>query len=314
MLSKRTRADLALCLCSLIWGSTFVLVKDALAEASVLAYLAVRFALAAALMGVLYWRSLVRLNSKTVWAGVQIGFFMLGGYVFQTAGLKFTTPSKAAFITGSSVILVPILLAVFGQRRINAWSWAGALAAFIGLYFLTIPREGPGGLSRGDFLVFLCAAMFALHIIFVGRYSESHPVGALSFLQVATTAVISTALVPLFALTGWEAPHIVWSGTVILAVAITAIGSTVIGFSLQVWAQQHTSEAHTAVILSLEPVFAVLSSWLMARESFNGRTIAGGALIFAGILLVELLGPAPAAFESAEPISFPRRSSQDRSF
>lgn len=309
MLSKGARADIALFFCSLVWGSTFVLVKDALANVSVIVYLAVRFILAALVMAVLYRRSIRRMSSSEVWAGVQIGFFMLGGYLFQTAGLKFTTPSKAAFLTGSSVVLVPLLLAAFGRRHINRWSWAGALSALLGLYFLTIPREGLGGLNRGDILVFLCALMFAFHVIFVGRYIERYSVGALSFLQVATTATISTCLIPVVAVVGWESPHIAWTGTLIFAVLVTAIGSTVIAFSLQVWAQQYTSATHTAVLLSLEPVFAVGTSWLMSAEHLGVRTLLGGALIFAGILLVELRGPAPAALESAEPVVSSHRAS-----
>ena len=301
MLSKRVRADLALCFCSLIWGSTFVVVKDALADVSVVVYLTVRFGLAAFVMAFLYWRSLRRMSSVTVWAGVQIGIFMLGGYLFQTEGLKFTSPSKAAFITGSSVVLVPILLAIFGRHIINRWSWAGAFSAFAGLYFLTIPREGLGGLNRGDPLVFVCAVMFALHIIFVGRYTGRYSVGALSFLQVATTAAFSTSMVPLLALGGWEAPRIEWTENLIFAVSITAIGSTVIGFSFQVWAQQYTSATHTAILLSLEPVFAVLTSWFVAGERLSGRALFGGALILLGIVLVELRGLVPAASESAAP-------------
>jgi len=302
MLSKRARADLALCFCSLIWGATFVVVKDALADVSVFVYLAVRFGLAAVLMGILFWRSLRETNLRTVWAGAQIGFLMLGGYVFQTSGLKYTTPSKAAFITGSSVVLVPILLAAFGRRRVTGWIWAGAFAALAGLYFLTVPREGLGGLNRGDPIVFVCAVMFALHIIFIGRYIEPHSVGALSFLQVATTAVLSGILLPLFAATGWEQPRLVLTGNLVGAVLITAIGSTVIGFSFQVWAQQYTTPIHTAILLSLEPVFAALASWVLAREHLGGRTLVGAALIFAGILLSELKGPAPVAPESPEPV------------
>ncbi|MGC2331621.1 MAG: EamA family transporter, partial [Candidatus Acidiferrales bacterium] len=90
MLSKRVRADLALGLCTLIWGATFVLVKDALADISVVVYIAVRFVLAAALMAIIFWRSVRQLNLKTVWAGAQIGVCMFGGYMFQTAGLKLT--------------------------------------------------------------------------------------------------------------------------------------------------------------------------------------------------------------------------------
>jgi drug/metabolite transporter (DMT)-like permease len=300
--SKRVRADLALGFCALIWGSTFVVVKDALGDVSVFAYIAVRFGLAAFVMGLLFWRDLRDLRCRTIWAGVQIGLFMLGGYVFQTAGLKFTSPSRAAFITGSSVVLVPLILAAFGRRRINAWIWAGAAVALVGLYLLTVPPEGLGALNRGDPLVFVCSIMFALHIIFIGRYIGRHSVGALAFLQVATTALASAMLLPIFAATGWEQPRLVWTGKLVFAVLITSIGSTVIGFSFQVWAQQHTSPSHTALLVSLEPVFAALTSWMLAREHLNARTLTGGALIFTAILLAELKGPAPAVPESPEPV------------
>ena len=305
MTNKRVRADLALLLCAIIWGATFVAVKDALADASVAVYIAVRFGLSAAVMGIIFWRSLRELNLRAVWAGAQIGFFMFGGYVFQTAGLKFTTPSKAAFITGSSVVVVPVILAIFGKRRITMWIWMGALAALAGLYLLTIPPEGIGGLNRGDPIVFCGAVMFALHIIFVSRHVEHHSVGALSFVQVATTAVLATILIPIAGVTGWERPHWVWTGTLVFAVLVTSIGSTVIGFSFQVWAQQYTSATHTAIFISLEPVFAALTSLLLGREHMGARLLAGAGLIFAGILLAELKGPSPAVPESPEPVPPP---------
>ena len=302
MSTKRLRADLGLLLCALIWGATFVVVKDALADVSVFVYIAVRFALSAAVMGIVFWRSLRRLDRRTVWAGLQIGFFLLGGYVFQTTGLKFTTPSKAAFITGSSVVLVPVLLAVFGRHRINAWIWAGALGAFAGLYYLTVPPEGLTGLNIGDPIVFLGAIMFALHIIFISRHVGEHSSGALSFLQVATTAVFATAIFPLLAIAHVEQPRWVWTGSLVAAVLITSLGSTVIGFSLQTWAQKYASASHAAIFVSLEPVFAVLTSWLSAREHIGRRTILGGALILAGILIAELRAPSPTVPESPEPI------------
>lgn len=302
-MSKRLLADLALGFASLIWGATFVLVKDALADISVFAFIAVRFALAAAVMAVIFWKDVRKMNGRTIWSGVQIGLCMFGGYIFQTTGLKYTTPTKAAFITGMCVVLVPLLLAIFTRQRITRWVWAGVAAAVIGLYFLTVPPQGLGALNRGDPLVFVCAVMFALHIIFIGRYVGEHSVGALAFLQVATTAVLSTIFLPVVAVAGWEQPRIIWTRELVIAILITAIGSTVIGFSFQTWAQQHTSPSHTAIIVSLEPVFAALTSWLLAREDFGWRTLAGAALILAGILLAELLGPAPLAAESPEPIA-----------
>src|SRR5260370_36951621 len=171
MHSKRLRADLALGFTALIWGGTFVVVKDALADVSVFMYLAVRFVLAAAVMAIFFWRSLRGLTRGAIWAGAQIGLFMFAGYAFQTTGLKFTSPSKAAFITGSSVVIVPLLLALFGKRRVNGWIWAGALAALAGLYFLTVPPEGLGGLNRADPIGFGCAVMFSHNLIVSGAYS-----------------------------------------------------------------------------------------------------------------------------------------------
>src|SRR5271163_4345348 len=201
MLSKHLRADLALGLTALIWGATFVVVKDALADVSVFLYIAVRFALAAVVMAIFFRQALRGLTRSSIWAGAQIGFFMFAGYAFQTTGLKFTTPSKAAFITGSSVVIVPLLLALFSRRRVNKWIWAGALSALAGLYFLTVPPEGLGGLNRGDPIVFGCAVAFALHMIVISRYVEHHSVGALAVIQVATTAVLATIAIPFLSLT-----------------------------------------------------------------------------------------------------------------
>ena len=305
MRNKRLLADIALGVCALIWGATFVVVKDALRDVSVFVYVAVRFGLSAAIMAAIFWRELRSLTRRAAWAGTQIGFFMFGGYVFQTAGLKFTTPSKAAFITGSSVVLVPVILAACGLRKITGWIWAGAISALAGLFLLTIPAEGLGGLNRGDPIVFVGAVMFALHIIFVARYVERHSVGTLAFVQIAATGLLATIFIPIAGQLRWERPHLAWTGNLIFAVLVTAIGSTVICFYFQVWAQQYASPSHTAILISLEPVFAALTSWLLSAEHLGSRVLLGAALILAGILLAELKSPAPAAPESPEPVGPP---------
>jgi drug/metabolite transporter (DMT)-like permease len=301
MLSKRIRADIALTITAFIWGSTFVVVKDALLDVSVFVYLAVRFAMAAVVLAVIFWRSVRAMDRAAIWAGAQIGFFMFAGYAFQTTGLQFTSPSKAAFITGSSVVIVPIALALFGGRRLNAWIWAGAAAALAGLYFLTVPPEGFHGLNAGDPIVFGCAVAFAVHMIFIARYVQKHSVGALAVVQVATTAILSTIAIPIASAVHLEQPHWRWSSTMVFAILVTALGSTAFGFTAQTWAQQYTSPTHTAILISLEPVFAAATSWFVAHEHLSARIWIGAALIFLGIMLAELKGAAPAAPESAEP-------------
>ena len=302
MTGKRLPADLALGFISLIWGATFVIVKGALADASIFSFIAVRFTLAAILMGILFWRSLRGLGLQGARAGMQIGLFLFGGFAFQTAGLKYTTASKSAFITGSCVILVPVLLGVFGRRRVTSGIWTGALAALAGLYLLTVPTGGLGVLNRGDLLTLVCAFMFALHFISLGRYAGRFPVGALSFLQVGTTALLAIIFVPVAAALGWETPRLNVTGNLVFAILATAIGATVICFWLQTWAQQYASPSHTAVLVSFEPIFAALTSWIVSHERLSPRMLAGAALIFTGILLAELKGPAPASPESTEPI------------
>lgn len=302
-MNRRVQADLALALCALIWGATFVVVKDALAFTSVFSFNALRFTLAAIVMGIVYLRAVRKSDRATVFAGVLIGFFMFGGYAFQTLGLKFTTPSKAAFITGAGVVFVPVLLAIFWRRRVSAWAWAGAAAALVGLYFLTVPQTGFSALNIGDLLVLGCAVMFAFHIILVARYSPRHSVAALSFLQVATTAVLTALCLPLLAATRWEPPFVRWSPSLVGALLITAVGATALCFSLQVWAQQYTSPTHTAILLSLEPVFAALTSLIVVHERLGARVLAGAALVFIGILLAELKGPAQSGADTPGPVS-----------
>jgi drug/metabolite transporter (DMT)-like permease len=290
MMSKRLRADFALVICALIWGATFVVIKDALADMSVIAYIAVRFGIAAVLMAAIYWRAVRSLTLREVWAGVQIGLFMFAGYMFQIMGLRWTTPSKAAFVTGMYVVFVPIVLAIFGRRRISIWIWAGALAALAGLYFLSVPPEGLGRLNRGDPIVFGCAVMFAFHMIFISRNVAKYSVASLSFLQVATTAVLATVLVPIAAAAGWEQPKLLWTPYVIFAVLATAIGATAVCFSLQTWAQKHTSASRAAILLTLEPVFAAVTSVTLGGERIGARMMLGALLIFGGILVAEWKG------------------------
>jgi drug/metabolite transporter (DMT)-like permease len=298
---RKLKADLLLICCTLIWGATFVLVKDALAHASVFVFLALRFLLATVVLILMYGRELRTVGASGFRAGALIGCCMFGGYAFQTAGLQLTTPSKAAFITGFFVVLVPVLLALFGTRRVPLWVWFGALSAFAGLYFLAVPPSGLAALNRGDLLILACAFMFALHVISIGHYSIRHSAGALTLIQVAITALFTILCVPLFALVGAERPRLLWTPALILAVITTGIFATALAFSVQVWAQQYTSANHAAIIFTLEPVFAGLTSFAFYHERLGGRSLAGAALILGGILIAELLGPAPAAESSVPP-------------
>jgi drug/metabolite transporter (DMT)-like permease len=297
--SARFKAHCALLICALLWGATFVIVKDTLVDISVFAYLAARFTLGAMPMAWVYRAHLRNLSRSDIRAGVAVGLCMAGGYAFQTAGIARTTPSKAAFITGFSVVLIPVLLAIVWRRKINAWAWGGALASFAGLYFLTVPRQGISDLNNGDLLVMGCAVLYALQIIFIERYSATHSLGGLSFLQVAMTAALSLLAVPLMDLTGLETFHVRFTSQMILGVLVTAFFTTSLAYPLLVWAQRHTTATNTALILASEPVFAAITSFLMLHERLGSRALAGAGLILVGIVVAELMGHTPSAVNSS---------------
>jgi drug/metabolite transporter (DMT)-like permease len=295
--SLRSKAHLGLLACSFLWGVTFVVVKSALNDSSVFAYLAARFTVAALPMAWFYWADIRKLTRSECWAGLRIGLFMFGGYVFQTAGIARTTPSKAAFITGFSVILVPVFMALFWHRRIGAWAWSGVLASLVGLYYLTVPREGIADLNRGDLLVLGCAVLYAFQIIYIERYSAQHSLGGLSFIQVAMAALLCLVAIPLLAAVHLEQPRFHLTSGLIQGVLITAIFGTAVAYTLLVWGQRHTSATNTALILAGEPIFAAVTSYIVLHERLGGRAIVGAALILVGILVAELKGNVPASDE-----------------
>jgi drug/metabolite transporter (DMT)-like permease len=281
--------------CSFFWGVTFVVVKNALADISVFAYLSARFMLGALPMIWIYRDDLRNLTRDEAWAGIQVGLFMATGYAFQTAGIARTTPSKAAFITGLSVVLVPIFLAVFWRRKIGAWAWGGAAGSFAGLYFLTVPAEGFSQLNHGDMLVMGCAVLYAMQIIYIARFTGKYSLGALSCLQVILTGVLSAIAVPVFNVTGLEHFFVRFTAQMEFGVIVTAIFTTALAYPLLVWGQTHTTATNTALILTSEPVFAALTSFVMLHERLGGRALAGAILILGGIGIAEWKGTVPSA-------------------
>lgn len=275
---------------ALVWGATFVLVKEALESASPLLFNAVRMSVAAVCLAVIYRKHLSRISRPALRAGAIVGFFLFLGYSFQTTGLHLTTPSKSAFLTGISTVLVPLLLIILWKAHVNSWRSVGILTALVGLFFMTVPAGRQGiadfaNINLGDLLTIGCAFGFAFHIIFVGRATQRYPFEQIATLQVAVAAVLMIIVAPVL-----EHPHIRLTATVVSALLVTSILCTALAFTVQAWAQQFTPATHAALIFTLEPVFAWLTSLLLRNERLGLRVGAGALLILAGVLVSELLG------------------------
>lgn len=282
------RADLTLALIALIWGTTFVLIKNALADITPVSYLAIRFSLAAVLLA-LFFRRRLRLGfgRQEYWVGLRIGSILMLGYVLQTVGLQTTTPSKSAFLTGLYIVLVPFVNACVYRTRPRWPEVAGVLIAGLGMGLMSMQGENLS-IAKGDLLTIGCAVAFAVHIVLLGHWAPIVGFESLSLLQIAAAAGVACFAAPLV-----EAPAIQWSPAVLAAIGIGGVLATALAFVLQTWAQQHTTPTRAALIFSLEPVFAWLVSWAFEGETLSLRAALGAALILGGILMVELK-PAPA--------------------
>lgn len=279
---NRRRADAGLLFNTVVWGATFVLVKNALAEISPVLFLAARFTLAAAALALLFLAPLRRLFSwRAVAAGALSGVFLFGGFAFQTYGLRLTSPAKSAFLTGMTSIVAPILAAVVYRIRPGVSEVAGVFVSVTGLALMTL--EGPlGSLRSGDLLTLLGAVSFAAHIVTLGHFSEAMPFEVLSVSQVAAAALCA------YALLGTEPPQFVASASVIVAVLVTGLLCTALAFTVQAWAMQYTTATRTAIIYMFEPVVAWMASYALTGEGLSARAASGAALILLGIVLVEL--------------------------
>lgn len=287
----------------LVWGCTFPLVKSALHDISPLLFNLLRMSLAAALMLATHPGTLRGLTRAELRLGATAGVFLALGYQFQTTGLAHTTPSKSAFLTGLVVVMVPLLnllprVAPPNAPKPGVAALTGAALAFLGLILLT-SQPGTGaailsGMHLGEWLTLVCAIAFAAHLLTLAHAAPEVSARRLGTLQIAFAALVMLATLPLG---GHPAFHL--TGRAALALGVTAVLATAAAFTIQSWAQQILPPTHTALILTLEPVFAALTSLLFFHERFGPREFIGAVLILAGILLAELFSGSPQPAPSA---------------
>lgn len=296
-LSASTIAHLLLLAVVIVWGATFVLVKDALQDASPLLFNLLRMTLAFLALAIVNYRQLRHINRHALVSGLVVGIFLAAGYQFQTAGLALTTPAKSAFITGLVVVFVPLLTVIPALRSPNTprprWTTAiGALLAFSGLLLLTTPAGTSfqnlfTSIGPGDLLTLACAIAFAGHLLALAHTSHRVPTGQLATLQIGVAALLMAISLPL-----GGRPHLSVTPRLLIALLITSLLATAAAFTIQSWSQQHLPPTHTAILLTLEPVFACLTSFLVLHEHLGRRALLGAALILAGIVVIELLSAA----------------------
>ncbi len=276
-------ASLALVAAALLFGSTFLVVQDAVESAEPLPFLAVRFAIGAAvLLPLALRRGTADLRTPGLLrAGALAGLALTAGYVLQTVGLQYTTSSVSAFLTYLLVVFVPLIVAGT-TRRLPPWQTVVGVGLAVG--GLALLGGGPDvGTGRGELLTLACALAFAVHLLALADAAPRLPVAALSTVQFA---VVAGVLVVPGLLTGGYALE----RGALAAAAYTGVATTGLALGLQAWGQRRVSATRAALILMLEPVSAAVLGFATG-ERLGAAGGAGALLILAGILLSELAVP-----------------------
>jgi drug/metabolite transporter (DMT)-like permease len=280
-LSKPAVATLLLVGVTAVWGSTFVVVKDAVERMPVMDFLAWRFTIATIAMAAVRPRAVGRLDRRGRRIGVLIGVALGGGYVAQTVGLEHTSATISGFLTGLFVVFTPLCAAIALRRPPTAMTWLGVVLATGGLAAISLHGFSIG---YGEGLTLLCAFCFALHILALGEWSASYDAAGLAVMQLSTVAVLSIAcaapdsLAPPPDAKAWG------------AVLLTAILATSVAFFIQTWAQAQLVPTRAAVVLTMEPVFAGIFGVTVGGDHLGPRIVVGGLLVLAAMYTVEL-GP-----------------------
>lgn len=282
--SRQALAAGALVLTAAVWGSTFVMVKGAVAAYPLYAFLGWRFGVAVVAFLAMFPGTLRRFAPGTLRVGLLAGCFMCAGYIFQTWGLESTTASKSAFITGMFVVITPLLQALVLRRPPRPVTLAGVALAVGGLWLLS---GGSGGSwNVGDTRTLLAALAYSAHMIVLGGPGRRHDPRALTLVQLATIALVCAAMSA-----ATERAALPSAPSLLVALAVTGVLASAVAFAVQTTAQRVLSPAKTALILILEPVFGGLFGWL-SGEQLGASALAGSALILGGMLLAEVVGAA----------------------
>jgi drug/metabolite transporter (DMT)-like permease len=282
-----------LLLVSAIWGSTFVVVKQAITQTSVLDFLAWRFILAGLLLAVIRPQALVRLGRVGWRNGTLLGGALAAGYITQTYGLRYTPAAVSGFLTGLQVVFTPVIGWAILRHRPGSRTWTAVLVATSGLALLTL-RGVPFGIGEG--LTIASAALFALQIVGLEQWVSAEDAYGLAAVQLLTIGGISLVAAAPGGLRLPPTPAI-WG-----AVVLTAVAATAFAFVVQSWAQSHLSATSAAVVFTTEPVFAALFAWV-SGEHLGWAMIIGGAFVVLAMLVMGVGGK-----REAEPVGEISRS------
>lgn len=265
-------------LTTLIWGASFVIVKVSVESIPPLTFIAARFVIAFAILVGASRRELKENWNTHLSPAILLGIFLFIGFAFQVWGLQRTSAANAGFITGLSVVLVGLLDVVVNKRFPTIYTLTGFISALAGLLILSLNLNLT--FAYGDLLVLICAVAFGLHVFFTDRYAKKMDTKVLTLEQIAFVAFVA-----IFGALFTERLNFAVSAYAVFGLVYSGVLGTAGAYFLQTWGQKYTNATYSAIVLSLEPVFAAIFATLLLAEPVTIRLVVGGALIVLGMAL-----------------------------
>lgn len=288
--------EAALLLMTIIWGGTFVVVKESLQDVSSVFFISIRFIVASAIIILVLLIKKHKIHKQSFFAGIFLGTFLFFGFLFQTIGLKYTTATKSGFITGSLVVMVPFLQLIIEKKIPTKGAIIGTILVFTGILFLSSSgssirnfiKELGSTFNLGDAFTLICALFFAFHVVYMDIISSKHDFWILFLSQLLTVALLAFFVTLLFHASSLEPIKINFTSNLGIGLIYTSLLATCVNFGLQTKFQKLVSPTKAAIIYSFEPIFAAIFAFFILNEKFSKFGLLGSLLIFSGLIVSEI--------------------------
>jgi drug/metabolite transporter (DMT)-like permease len=280
-MNKSIKADLALLLVTLFWGTGFPATKIALQTMTPYYHIGIRFIIASLLLAIFFHKKLKELNKNLIKSALVLSSLLFATYAFQTVGIQYTTASKSSFFSGLAVLFVPLFSILYLKAKLEPRTVLSVLTATLGLFLLSYTNSG-FDFNIGDFLTILCSASYAWQIMLTGAYVQKHDATLLAIVQLFFVGVFGMV----FAVVLEPFPRYI-SVPSFWSLMFSAVLCTAFAFWMQTSAQKFTPASHIALIFTMEPVFGAITSFLVLGEVIGARGIIGGLLIVTAMLISE---------------------------
>ncbi len=287
--------EAALLLMTLIWGGTFVIVKESLNDISAFLFVAFRFGIAASVLALILVIKKIKIEKKSLLPGMFLGLLLFLGFFTQTIGLKYTSATKSGFLTGSLVVMVPIFQMIIERRAPSKGSVFGTVLVFAGILFLSSGGSSLGGLlselganfNFGDGMTLLCAVFFAVHVVYIDVISVKNHFWTILLIQITTVSILSFISALFSAAVSIEPLRLSLTKYLIFGLLYTSLLATLFNIGMQTKFQKIVSPTRAGIIYSFEPIFAALFAFFLLNEKISNFGIIGSILIFLGLIVSE---------------------------